>query len=252
MKKNKIDKEIKRHFANRNSFTRQELFNFYHGYEEDLNYQTFGWRVFDLKKKEIIHSIGRGIYKINDKEVYEPAIDVKTKDIYTKLQEKYYDLKIIIWNTRWINEFSLHQTFNNFYLVEVRSDTTESVFFSLKDLGFQNVYLKPNEEKMYQYVLNEEGPIVVLPMISRSPSRRIEKVRVPKLEKILVDIFCDEKTFYSYQGNELKNIYRNALRTYTINFSELINYSRRRGRDKEIEEYLSLNFSEYLGEDFQW
>ncbi|MDO9341115.1 MAG: hypothetical protein Q7T72_11405, partial [Bacteroidales bacterium] len=64
------------------------------------------------------------------------------------------------------------------------------------------------------------------------------------LEKILVDLYCDDKLFISFQGDELSNIWKNVFKKYMINISTLFNYSRRRGKQKEIEDFLnSLNIN---------
>ena len=42
-------------FKDRESFSRDELFDFFRLYEPDLKEGTFGWRVFDLKNKNIIN-----------------------------------------------------------------------------------------------------------------------------------------------------------------------------------------------------
>ena len=62
MKKLQLEIEIQYKFKDMDSFTRAELFELISKYDPELNNRTIGWRVFDLKKKNIIHSVGWGIY----------------------------------------------------------------------------------------------------------------------------------------------------------------------------------------------
>ena len=48
-------------FKNRPSFTREELLDFYMDFEPNLKEGTFGWRIYDLKKKNIIKPLKRGL-----------------------------------------------------------------------------------------------------------------------------------------------------------------------------------------------
>jgi hypothetical protein len=247
MKKNKIDREVEEHFKERPFFRRDELFNFYKKYEEDLNIKTFGWHVFDLKKKNIIITVRRGIYKISNKKEFNPVVDTKLKKIVKYLEQVFHELDYIVWTTQWINNLSLHMMFRNFYIVEVPYDQTESTFGKLKEFWKTGVYYHPDKSTMYNYVIEDDDPIIVKTLIQRSPIKRRNMIKTPPLEKILVDLYCDDKVFYMYQGSELKEIFRNGFAHYVINFTKLINYARRRGREKEIQEYINKNFA-YLVE----
>lgn len=47
-------------FKEHSSFDRNELYDFYRDFEPDLMDGTFSWRIYDLKNKDIIKTIGRG------------------------------------------------------------------------------------------------------------------------------------------------------------------------------------------------
>ena len=61
----------------------------------------------------------------------------------------------------------------------------------------------------------------------------------PLLEKILVDLFAEEKLFYFYQGAELMHIYENAIKNYTLNYTKLFSYARRREREQNIKQFMT-------------
>jgi hypothetical protein len=88
------------------------------------------------------------------------------------------------------------------------------------------------------YVLEKENPLILKCLISRSPLKKISdkklKANIPVLEKILTDLYCDKDIFYFYQGKELERIFENAIDRYTVDFSRLLAYARRRGKEIEI------------------
>lgn len=246
MRKGKVDKEIINYFKHRIFFDREELFKFYLHYEPDLNKKTFGWRVFDLKKKNIIKSVKRGFYKISDQKNFNPLIDPKMQKIAAYLNKNFLELDYVIWTTKWLNDLALHMTFRNFYIVEVPNELRDIVFEKLKESGISEPFISPDEFTMQKYVIDEMDPIVIKSLITRSPIKRIKKVTTPALEKILVDLYCDQKIFYMYQGYELKEIFRSAMHHYVLNWTKLLNYARRRGREKDIQNYLANNFREQI------
>lgn len=242
MNKTKIDKKILEQFKERGSFSRSELYDFYRRYDPELNPQTFGWRLYDLKKKNLIQEVRQGIYKVSLQKKYKPQIDERMKEIYKLVSEAYQQVKIVIWSTSWINSFSLHQTFHSYIVLETASDVVESLFFKMKDMQIPNVFLKPDTSLLNRYAAGEQEPIIIKNLITKSPTKKIEHINIPSLEKILVDLFADEKIFYMYQGHELKEIYRSAIRQYTINYTKLFHYARRRGKEAEMQSYLTTNF----------
>lgn len=82
----------------------------------------------------------------------------------------------------------------------------------------KNIYYNPTNDvidnDLYQ---NNTKPIVVKNMVSEAPTETVEGEKVPSLEMILVDLFCDKRLFKAYQGNELAHIYRNIFSQYSIN-----------------------------------
>ena len=70
------------------------------------------------------------------------------------------------------------------------------------------------------------------------------KVAVPTLEKILVDLYCDEKLFFAFQGSQLDKIFEGAFEKYSINLSRLINYAKRRNREEGVKQFLLKNLGE--------
>lgn len=254
MKKVEIEKEIVEHFKEKKYFPRKELLEFYNRFEKDLNNRTFGWRIFELKKKGIIRSIGRGIYTTENKPKYKPEIDNKLRKInntisksFTIIDKKFEPKDFLsVWATNWINEFTNHQLFLTQVIIEIESDSLTSYYYKLLDAGFKNVYVESDIKNMERYLSENNESIVVKKMPTRSPNQKIDKVSVPTLEKILVDVFCDNILFYFVQGQELDNIYKNSIKKYSVDFSRLVNYAKRRKREQDFKNFLSQHISKEL------
>ena len=235
-----IVRGIRQQFASAIFFNREELYdyleqNFFPGLKET----TFRWRVYELKKWNIIVPVKRGLYKLSDnKIVYCPSLNSGIIKISRLLLRKYTDIRYCIWESNWLNEFSRHQAANKIMFIEVEKDLVKSIFTLLLDNSYKNVFIEPDRFVTQTYVLENPTSIIVKQLISKSPVQQNENVNVPKLEKILVDLFSDEKYLTAYKGNEEIVIFKNALDLYQINLSNLINYSRRRKRDKQIMRFL--------------
>ena len=91
---------------------------------------TFGWRIYDLKQKNVIKSIGKGIYTLSDKKEYSPLLNKLSKKIAKSLTESYSDLDYCICETAWLNEFSTHQTTANFIVLEIERTSRIRLLFS--------------------------------------------------------------------------------------------------------------------------
>ena len=143
-----------------------------------------------------------------------------------------------LWDTALINNFSQHLTVRGYYVVAVEKDAAESVFHFLLE-KLKNVYYNPTDDVIDNYLyLSDTKSVVVKNMVTEAPTETVEGVKVPSLEMILVDLFCDKRLFKAYQGNELAYIYRNVFCQYSINKAKLMRYAARRGKKPEIEEFV--------------
>lgn len=244
------EKQLIERFEKRQTFSRSDLYDFYLEYEPDLKEGTFGWRIYDLKKKDIIKNVGKGIYALCDKPEYKPNLSERAKKTAKLLVKKFSGFDYCVSETSWLNEFSVQQTGSSVVILETEKDLVNSAFFTLKD-DIKDLYLQPGENEMELYVLEKEKPVVLKSIISRSPLQKIkdknQTINVPRLEKILTDVYCDRHIYYFYSGVELENIFENALRRYAIDFSRLFNYAERRGKETEIKEFITQKINRSIG-----
>lgn len=238
-----IENKLIEEFKEREHFTREDLFEFYRYFEPNLKEGTFGWRIYDLKNKNIIRSLKRGLYVISYKPKYKPEFSAELLKLAKRITGKFEDAKHSIWETDWLNEFSQHQASRKIILIEIEKDFIESLYYELKDSSRKEIYINPDEKAIDFYIAESDYPVIIKKLITRSPiARRTEKrvkLYTPLLEKILVDLFADEKIFYYLQGSELTHIYENAISNYAINFTKLFSYAKRREREQDIKQFMT-------------
>lgn len=244
-----IETKLVERFKNRECFSREELFWFYKELEPGLKEATFGWRIFDLKKRHIIKDVKKGIYTLDEKQQFRPELDKKIIRISKFLKTSFDHHNYNIWNTVWLNEMTELQTTSHMIIIEVDKSSMETVFYNLKDQGkFNNVYLKPDETMINTYISEINEPLIVKSMISRAPVVRTRNVIIPTIEKILVDLYCDEKLFYAFQGHQLIKIFDTCLGKYIVNYSRLFNYARRRKREDGVKDFLMTHLRDKIKE----
>ncbi len=239
MPKDYIIEQLKDWFRDRESFNREELYNFYRRFDPQLNDSTFRWRIYDLNAKKIIRAVSKSEFSLSYKPPFRPDVDKKLKDIYTLVEQQYPSLKKAIWSTKWVMEFMLHLPGRYWTIMEVEKDSVESVFYFLKDNRYREVFLKPEGREIDMYVSESSQAIIVSPLITLSPLQKIKKISIPRLEKILLDIYADRELFNVFQGSELSIIFNNAYNKYQINFSKLMSYAKRRGKEEELMDFIS-------------
>ena len=133
---------------------------------------------------------------------------------------------MIVWNTKILNEFTLHYAVNNYIIVEVEKMAIELVVNLLKEHFGKKITVTTSKilSENKEMFLNEEQIIIVKQLISKSPLEKIENKKYITIEKIMVDLYVD-KLYISFQGKELENIYENIFEKYDINFKKLIKYA---------------------------
>ena len=239
MAKDFIIEQLKKEFKDRETFSREELYRFYCKYDSNLKETTFRWRVYELKEKRIITPLSKGLFSFNYKPIYRPEIGENEKKTYEKINKQFPTLKHCIWSTRIINEFMLHQPGRYVTILEVEINALEPVFHFLKDINVSNVFFQPKEIEIERYVFETESAIVLNSLITKAPIQKIKKISTITIEKLIVDIFCEPILFNAFQGSELANIINNAYHHYTINFTKLFSYAKRRRKEDDLMEYLS-------------
>jgi hypothetical protein len=243
-----IEQQLNETFKDKASFTKEDLERFFKNFEPDLNEHTFLSRIRALKTKNFITQLNRNVYTLSSKKEFSPDIGKELVELGLLIMDFFWRQEpYCIWDSSWINQFSRHQAVKNIYIVEADKFELLSLFNFLKDKGWENAFLNPGKEILYLYTRENEVPIVIKPLVSRSPlvgkEYNSKKLTVPSLEKILVDIYTDVFIFANIQGAELETIFEKAISRYAVNFTTLFAYARRRNKEEQIKLYLKAHLA---------
>jgi len=148
-------------------------------------------------------------------------------------------MKYCIWSTKTISEFMLHIPGKFMTILEVEQDALEPLYEYLKTQNYNNVYIEPEAKEIERYIFDSEQPVILQSLISKTPIQKVGKIYTVTLEKLIVDLFCDKNLFIAFQGAELVHIINNTYHRYSINFTKLFHYARRRGKETDLKSYLT-------------
>jgi len=234
--------ELSKEFVQHTVLTRAQVFDFYRRVDPALKQTTLDWRIYELVSRGLLRAPERGRYQLAELTpapyAYRPELTIAQRNMWRTLVGQLQLPMGCLWSTAWVNEFSRHQTARNYLLVEVPRDYIQTVFFALKDRHTHRVFLRPDPALLTYYVAETDNPIIVSPFVSRAPVQEVDRVPVPRLEKMLVDLFSSPNLFAAYQGHELETIFTNAWRTYILDERTLLSYAQRRHKAPELRRFL--------------
>ena len=236
MNKFSID-SFKHYFKDNDVVEMADIADFYCSEYGHTKSTTINWRIYALVQKGVLQRIGRGRFRFGKETTYIPEISHQLKSLYNKIYKKFPFTGICVWHTSFLNEFMQHQMGKFYYLVEVDKDAAEAVFYFLKEKNL-SVFFNPNQKIFDKYIPENKNVYIVQPLVSEAPIREISGVFTVTLEKMLVDIFCDETLFAAQQGAEMRTVFNEALSKYTVNRSKMLRYADRRKKKISFEDYL--------------
>ncbi|MCG8390028.1 MAG: hypothetical protein MJA30_31030 [Cytophagales bacterium] len=231
-----INQLIKNAFGEKSVLSKGELVSFLVKYYPDWAEQTVNWNIHKLKEEGVIHHVSRGKYSLEPVNGFEPAISNSLKRLHNRIKKEFPYVEFCVWDSRWFNEFMIHQLFRYQLVAEVEKDVLESVFSSITDFS-KKAFLNPDATMYERYVSNFDEAIIVKPLVSEAPISKQNGYRIAPLEKLLVDVLIDKNLFAAQQG-EVENIYRAANEKYSINKQKMRRYASRRNQQEEVEKYL--------------
>ncbi len=241
MPKDFIIEQLKQRFARQPHISREELFDFYRVFEPDLKESTFTWRIYSLKEKNLLMQVRKGIYTLSAKPQFHPQLEPRLKEIAGKVSKHFPVARYCIWNTRWLNDWMIHQPGRFLLLIEVEASATESVFYFLKDQNYKNVFFDPDDNLLERYVYEQSESIIVKQLVTKAPLKKMKGIVFPAPEKLLVDLFVERKLFAPFQGSELVQIYNNVYKQYPLNITKLLAYAKRRAKEPELLDFITKN-----------
>ncbi|MGD0582930.1 MAG: DUF6577 family protein [Bacteroidales bacterium] len=230
--------QFREYFKDKKFLGTNDIFQFYSDLDSTIKITTVNWRVYSLVRSGILNRIGRGKFVLGEGQTYIPEISSKIKTLNTRLKKEFPYLNFCLWNTSSFNEFMVHQPGRFYILLEVEKEATQSVFFFLKENKL-SVFIDPTKDLIEKYIPDEKETLMVKALVSEAPIQLINGVNLPTLEKMLVDIFCDDVIFAAQQGSEMRTIFREAMKKYTINENRMLRYADRRRKKESFKQYLN-------------
>lgn len=227
---------MKRHFKSKGVFETQDIVAFYEQTEKDIKPTTVNWRIYTLVQSGVLQRVGKGKFTLGEGKTYVPEISMATRNIFKKLKAEFPFVNLCVWNTSVLNEFMQHQPNRFFVLVETDKETTNSVFYFLREIK-KSVFVEPTSDILEKYIVNEKEIYIVKPLVSEAPTQTVNDVETTTIEKVLVDIFSDDVIFSAQQGAEMRTIFKNAFDKYTINQSKMLRYADRRRKKEELTKF---------------
>jgi hypothetical protein len=186
----------------------------------------------------VLNRIGIGKFTISKTRIYVPEVNKRIRFFNSILNRQFPFLTFCFWRTSLLNEFMVHQPGKFYLLIEAEKSSIESVFYYLKEKKY-SVFLEPTEEIIDKYFPEDKEPIIIKSLVSEAPIQNVNGVNTVMIEKILVDVFCDNIIFSAQQGSEMVNIFKSAFDKYTVNENRMLRYANRRRKKENLNIFLN-------------
>lgn len=226
---------------NRESFRFADLLSYLNSII-NISKVNLSWYLREMVKDNILFKLGRGIYTSRRQQAipYTPRLRDKAIKVGKLIAGAFPFIKISVFDGQVLADLQHHISSNNLIYIEVERDAMESVFHWLKGKGY-TAYLNPDKDFVYDNIDISKDALIIKPFITESPLTEIRGIRTPRIEKILVDILCDDDMDYLH-GSEWYYIFDHVINTYSVNRSTLLRYaSRRNAKDKIVKTIENLN-----------
>ncbi len=194
-----------------------------------------------LKRNSAIKEVEKDKYILVTKSIYKYKEEYIEKTISKLIKREYIELNFIVWNTRVLNEFTLHYVVNNYIIVEVERIGIDLIINLLK-INLPKRYTIITQDILNKYkdlYSNNDNLIIVKPLHTKSPIDVEDgKKKYISIEKVMLDIYVDE-LYIQYQGKEIKTIYENIFQKYDIDLKRLIKYAEFRTDKNEYIKFIN-------------
>lgn len=223
------------------TLTKEEMRNIVTGGIAISNAATYK-RINKMISDGKISRVATGQYTLDSKERFSYSLESKTANkVFNCLTKKLNkSANFIVYESTLLNLFLNHLIANSTVIVEVEKDLLEQIYWLLKDEGFKNVLLKPDENENYIYnPFNGEG-VIVKSLVSKSPINK--KEHKTTIEKLVVDIVIDKTINMFFEEAEKKDVVSNIFEKYAIKFDSVRNYAKRRHSLDRFLDYVPVKY----------
>ncbi len=265
---NKEMDSIKEYFSNTITITKDELLTYIVKTFENRVEKNFTFYTLDLKRNGVLYQLNKNTYKLSDRKLYKEKPRKYIEDIYMKLKQEFDIPNVCIWETKTLYKYMVHQPMSNIIFVEVPNYIVNDVYYYLQfNLTETKIISKKDKAMIHDmhYIdlifvtsLHENAPIyarvsnnITNKKIGAKVIDRKQTLQLPKIEKIIVELFVDKYNIgIINKTEELVNVFEGIFEHYQVNISSLYTYSRWRYVNDELFDYIEnvVRFNVETGE----
>ena len=218
-------------------FTRQALYNLFKENNKDLSYNSVGWIIDEGLKSNLLFKVGSDSYsrKKETRNTYSPRYSEFSKDLLSKMEERFPELEYTLFETLLLNEFVNHLYAHNILVLQVEKDLCPFTFDFLNELFPGKVLYNPSSDDLGRY--QSDNCIILENRISEAPFDK-EHPHFITMEKLLVDTVSDKAIKELIPTSEVSNIYENAKLIYKSDLTKIKRYAKRRNAWTKVEALL--------------
>ena len=218
-------------------FTRQALYNLFKENNKDLSYNSVGWIIDEGLKSNLLFKVGSDSYsrKKETRNTYSPRYSEFSKELLSKLEERFPELEYTLFETLLLNEFVNHLYAHNILVLQVEKDLCPFTFDFLNELFPGKVLYNPSSDDLGRY--QSDNCIILENRISEAPFDK-EHPHFITMEKLLVDTVSDKAIKELIPTSEVSNIYENAKLIYKSDLTKIKRYAKRRNAWTKVEALL--------------
>ena len=218
-------------------FTRQALYNLFKENKKDLSYNSVGWIINEGLKSNILFKVGSDSYsrKKETRRTYAPFYSDFSKELLSKMEERFPELEYTLFETLLLNEFVNHLYAHNIVVLQVEKDLCPFTFDFLNEMFPGKVLYNPSSDDLGRY--QSDNCIILENRISEAPFDK-EHPHFITLEKLLVDCVSDKIMKDLIPTSEVINIFENTKLLYKSDLTKIRRYAKRRNAWDKVEALL--------------
>lgn len=182
--------------------------------------------LYRLVKSGKLQRLRRGVYAKTAKNSWQVVLTHQEREIAERIHRELPLVNVCVYNGETFAPLQHHLAFNQVSYIEVDRDSVEVVFHKIQDMGLE-VYRKPDEQMVNDYIDLKKKIVIVKPLVTQAPLMTQDGLRVPSIEKLLVDIRKDKDFFYMH-GAEASYMIEAARTLYVVDEQKLKRYANRR------------------------
>jgi len=233
MKKETIKKIIIGYAEDKNYFHISDLKAYFENKQIRFKEDTLKKDIQRLKKEEIIYEAGRGWYSTIKRTFLLNTKPVEK--IVELIKNKFPFLEFSCWSTEQLKGFFHHLPSRFVTFIYADKEILQSLKDFLTDNDY-NVYLNPYKIEAEKYVELKDRTVILRPFVF---PRKAKRELMASIEKILVDLFMENKKIKLMDLVEYKRIVSNVLLNNRINMPMLLDYADRREIWEEIKHVIN-------------